>query len=96
MKLELTVKAIGHHVESFACVNVPEPFIAAFEPLRFCTNPALAYALSETTANSEEAQKILTFRQEAASEIATALSQLIVDEMTKNDTLDGYLIKNEA
>lgn len=90
MKLSLRVDVDGLYFSGGACVDIPEPFVKAFEPLRITDDSFLAYTTGECSAESLECRTVTKLRETAAKEMAEILTQLILGEMKRNDTLNGY------
>lgn len=88
MKINLTVSINEQFYTGGAGMEVPDILEQAFEPLKVTDDRLLATVLNEKT--MDEARIVLRFRENAAKELAEAMASLILDEMRKNDTLDGY------
>ncbi len=90
MELQITVHARGEHWNGGACINVAEPLQYAFEPIKTTDEPMLAFATGETMQGSQEVQRKLKLRKDAAKELAEALAEHLLSEMSKRDTHNGY------
>lgn len=91
MKINLSVRINDQFYTGGADMEVPDILEQAFEPLRKTDEPFLAAVLGEST--MVEAQIVLRFRKNAAKELSEAIAGLILEEMQKNDTLNGYPLK---
>ncbi len=69
-------------------MDVPELFTKCFEPTRSGDVPLISALAEEVTIH--EAKIIMKTREDAAEVLAKQLSKMIVSEMKKNDTHNGY------
>lgn len=91
MQLEITVRAVGEHWCGGACIKVPEPLQYAFEPVKTTDEPLLvAFNSGAVMRGSDEVRRKLKLREEAAKELAEALTRHLLCEMQKHDTHNGY------
>jgi hypothetical protein len=91
MYLRISVSALGQFFDASVTIEVTEPYVRAFKPLRTTDDPMTAYANGELTADSASARVVMKFREEAAKEIAAALTDQLVKIMQRNDTFNGYV-----
>lgn len=90
MKLRITVCADGNHFEGGASLIVPDPLVAAFAPMKTASDPFVAGINGELIRGSHQEMRVVRLRQEAAREIADALTEHLIHEMSKRDTYNGY------
>ena len=88
MQLELTVNLRGQFVSVGAFIEIPEMFRQCFEPMKVCTDVYLAGMLNEVSV--AESRIIMKTREDAAEIIAKNIADMLVDEMKKHDTRNGY------
>lgn len=93
MNLEITICANGRYWNGGAKIRVPDPMIMAFEPLKSCDDTIMAMATGDILAASEELKTKLTIRKDAAEYLATTITKYLLGEMSKNDTHNGYSVK---
>lgn len=89
MDIELTVRVRGQYFSGGASVTVPELVTQCFEPMRMTDIPEMALT-GETFYTSPVANRITLTRKEAADVLADVISKMIVSEMKKGDTFNGY------
>ena len=94
MRLVITVFADGIFVSERASVEVPEPIVECFKPLK-TTDCEFGRILGEFDAGSAAARKVLVMREKAAKEISDALTEQLLKLMAKNDKFNGYEIEKE-
>jgi len=90
MKLLLRVIAQGRYSSVGAEIEISEMQQKCFEPLRTADDPALAYINGERSAGSAEAKVVMKTRDDAAEIMAKEIARMLVREMKKNDTHNGY------
>jgi len=90
MKIQLRVDVDGIHFRGGAIVEVPESMNYFFEGIDESDENELLCFSSKTFIEKIEVKKALRLRSEAAKEMAEALTSLILSEMSKNDTYNGY------
>ena len=90
MKVSLIVNVGGFLGEHGASIEVPDSMIAAFEPIKTTDDPMFYFLNGEKIAGSQEVKTALKFREDSADRLAQFLSNLIIDQMKKNDTHNGY------
>lgn len=66
----------------------------AFMPLKTTDEPLIAYATGELVEGSAFVQKVVKTREDAAERISEILAEILVNEMKKNDTHNGYRIND--
>ena len=89
MKIELLVRVDGRNFNGGACIEVPELLVRSFEPLQ-TSDCMFGTALGEPHRSSVQIETRLELRDQAASKLAGSLAALIVNEMSKLDTHNGY------
>lgn len=94
MRISLTVMVDERFYTGGGGIVVPDILELAFEPLKITEDRFLAAVLQEV--NEEEARSVLVFRKNAAKDLSEAIAGLILEEMQKSDTLNGYPIERLA
>ena len=92
MEIRLTVTAKGRFWNGGACIDVDDPMSEVFEPLKTCDDPIMQLINGEILAESTTARSVLKIRKDAADYLANKISDLLLKEMKKNDTHNGYKI----
>ncbi|MCP5006896.1 MAG: hypothetical protein GY941_23560 [Planctomycetes bacterium] len=90
MELEIVVRARGQHWYGGAAIIVPEPMVEAFEPLNTCDEPTMPFITGDVPIESQEVQRVLKVRTDAAELLSKALANQLLTEMKKLDTHNGY------
>lgn len=90
MKMILDVRMDGMHFSGGASVEIEEAMQYTFEPINTCDDPLLTPINGEFDAGSYEVQKVIKVRDGYANYLAEQLARLIIKEMSKNDTHNGY------
>ncbi len=90
MKLTICVRVDGMYRKAEACMDLPEPLIRAFEPLNTADDPFLGALFRQPQPRSFAVKEVFKMREEAAKEIADAITAHLIKEMSKNDTHNGY------
>jgi len=93
MKLHITVVGIDRFHHSGISTEVADVYREAFRPLRTTDSPILAIALNEPMPCSERSRKVLTLRKDAAKVLGNHIAELLLKEMAKADTLNGYTLE---
>ena len=88
MKLMLRIDVDGMHWNGGVIREIPEMFERCFAPLKTCDEPIIAYATGDVM--EREAKIIMKTREDAAEVLAKEISEMLVMEMKKNDTHNGY------
>lgn len=89
MKLEITVTVCGRYFRGGAAMEVPESLVEAFNQLDTTTEPLFSSFGTELH-NGESHKRVIKLRREAAKEISDALTRVLMNQMAKNDTMNGY------
>ena len=92
MKLRLSVDIDGRYWSGAVAVDVPELVCQQFEPLKICDDPYIAMATGEFPMRGEAAKVVIKTREDAAKILAEQLAEMIVAQMRKNDTHNGYKV----
>ena len=88
MRLRVTVNADGQYFNGGAEIVIDEPMSKCFEPMR--SGDAGVFSAIAGDLCEEKARIVMKTRDDAAEYIAKHLAELLVDEMKKNDTHNGY------
>ena len=92
-EIELIARVRGVYETFGGCIKVPSLMYEAFEPLKTGDDPIMGIVSGEVYRESEEAKRIIKVREDAAKILADELAALIVSEMKKYDTHNGYKVK---
>ena len=90
MKIRLRVDIEDQYWRGGAIIEVPSVFIAAFKPLKTTDDPLLAWPTGDIYVCSQDVKKVVELRKDAAKMLSTELAKMIINEMEKNDTFNGY------
>lgn len=90
MELKLTVEASGRHWSGGVCIEVTEPMQYVFEPINTCDDPITAIATGDELPCNESVRQKLGMRKDAAKDLARVITEMLLNEMKKNDTHNGY------
>ena len=90
MQLRITVVAAGRFFCDVACIEISEPLVEAFKPLKTTDDAFLSCALGDPLPDSFCAKKTIKLREEAATEITEALTTQLIKIMKQHDTHNGY------
>lgn len=90
MRLQLRVDVDGMYWSGGAISQIPDLYYQAFEPLKTCDDSIIAYATGENLAGSEEVHRVMKIREDAAEILAGEITRMILAEMKKHDTNNGY------
>jgi hypothetical protein len=71
-----------------ACINIADVIEKHFKPIKICDDPIYRSIIGEIS--SSEANVIMSLRKDAVEVISKELANMIVNEMKKNDTVNGY------
>jgi hypothetical protein len=88
MKLSLKVMVDGRYNSTGAGMEIPELFRECFEPIDACDDEFIAIAVGGVS--HKTAKIVMKTREDAAEILAKELANMIVFEMKKNDTKNGY------
>jgi hypothetical protein len=94
MRLSLRVDIDGMYWRGGACMEIPEMFRQCFEPMRSGDVPIFSQLAGEVS--SEEVRMVMKTREDAADILAKELAKMIVSEMKKKDTHNGYANQSQA
>ena len=97
MKLRVTVYADGMRcgVDTIgASILVTDSLVHAFKPMKTAVDPFVGAINGELMRGSDAEHRVVRLREEAAKEIAAALTEHLIHEMSKHDTYNGYQIAN--
>lgn len=90
MKLTLRCYVDGIQFNGGSSIQIPEPFVEHFEPLRVSDDPMLAYLEYGKTPASAKFEHRVKLREDAAKILAEQLAALIIEQMQALDTVNGY------
>jgi hypothetical protein len=93
VRLHITVTAVDHFHNVGAAIEVPDIYKEAFRPFKTTESPILSICLNEPMPNSEIARRVLTLRKQAAKELSEHIAEILLKEMAKADTLNGYALE---
>ena len=88
MRISLQVQVEGRYWTGAAGVEVPDLLRETFTPIDVCTDALTAMAVGGVT--EVVARKVMIVRKDAAEILAKQLTELILSEMRKQDTANGY------
>jgi hypothetical protein len=90
MKVEVLVYSQRGHGRAGVCIEVPEMFEQAFDRFDICEDRFVAAACGGT---SNAKMKVVTkLREGAAKEMSAYIAELLIQHMTKDDTVNGYKV----
>lgn len=92
MEISLSVSVRGVNFSGGAARTVPELFERYFKPLKTCDDPFVAIARDEYPYGGQKATRVRVGRRDLANILAEEISNIIVEQMKKNDTHNGYKI----
>lgn len=90
MKLTISVSVDGRYAKAAACMDLPEPLVMAFEPLKTTDDQLLSVLFNEPMPSSVAAKRVLKLREESAKEIADTITTYLMKVMSEQDTHNGY------
>ena len=90
MKISLRLDVNGMYGDWGAIVEIPELFRQTFAPMKTCDELLVAMATGDMIAESSECRIVMETRKDAAEILAKELARMIVGEMKKGDTHNGY------
>lgn len=97
MRLSIRTSLDGRFCNSYANVEVPELLTAVMAPIATTDDVTVAYAVAsaigELPADCAEVTMLLKLREDAAAIIAKELTTMLVAQMSKLDTHNGYIKK---
>ena len=88
MKLSVRVDIDGMYWSGGAIMEVPELVCQQFEPMKTCDDPYIAMATGEIS--KAQAKVVIRTREDDAKILAEHLTKMLIAEMRKNDTHNGY------
>ncbi|WP_086931584.1 hypothetical protein [Agarilytica rhodophyticola] len=91
MNIRVMVQVDGTYWSGGSSIELAEPLERLQEPIRTTDIPEMAWINGEDLAGSVEVRRRIRLREEAATEIAEALTDILIKEMSKRDTHNGYL-----
>lgn len=94
MRVALKVIVDGNYFTGEVCIEIPELINECFAPLRTCDDSTISYITGDTF-KDEAIKKVIVTRKDAADYLARKLSNMIVSEMNKHDTNNGYPVTGE-
>ena len=96
MEIKLTVHVNEGSFSAGAGVKIPRVFVEAFEPMKTCDDPIIAYCTGDVLAGSSGVMASMKIREDAAESLAKALTREILSVMNKQDTHNGYALQKDG
>ena len=91
MKLEVSAYSQRGYGSAVVCIEIPEMFEQAFDRVDVCDDFNLLAASCGGISKAE--MKIVTkLREDAAKDLSDHIAKLLIQHMTKNDTVNGYAV----
>lgn len=90
MKIRLRVDVDGEYFNGGAIAEVPELMTELFRTVDLCEDPLMAILSGGHVVGSAKYEKVIKKREDAARILAKELTRLIISEMNKHDTQNGY------
>lgn len=88
MELRINVLVNGIYWDGGASVIVPDLLVESFNPVDKCDDAFIAGIVGGETYESME--RVIKLRKDAAEILSRQLTELLIREMSKNDTHNGY------
>ena len=95
-EIELQVNVRGMCWSGGASVKLDDLQSRCFEPLKTCSEPIGALLSGDKIKGSYQEVMVIKTREDAAKILAESLADLIVKEMSKNDTHNGYEVNEDG
>lgn len=89
-KATLKIVLEGEYGSWYSAMNIPDLYLRAFEPLKTCDNPIIAWITGETL--YVEGRIVLKMRKDADDILARELTSVILSAMGRDDTHNGYKV----
>ena len=89
MKLSIRINASGRYWSGGTAIEIAEPLVQVFDPIRATDIPLMALA-GEVIEGSPAVKQVLIMRKHVAEELSEAFTTLLMKEMRKYDTHNGY------
>ena len=93
MRLRVTVNADGQYFNGGAEIVIDEPMSKCFEPMK--SGDAGVFSALAGDLSTEQVEVVMKTREDAAEYIAKHPARLLVGEMKKGDTHNGYSTHKE-
>lgn len=91
MDIRLTVQVDGMYFNGGASIKIDEQlYYDVFEPVKTCDDMMLAVVTGDSLIGSKPVERKLVLRKHAAKDISEAITKLLIMEMSKKDTHNGY------
>jgi hypothetical protein len=91
MELQLSVVAnCGRDGTFHSSTKLPNAFIEAFEPMRTCDDRRLAMATAELVPGDAAYMRKRKLREDIAQYLSTALTRMLLEQMRRADTHNGW------
>lgn len=95
-EIELQVNVRGMCRSGGASVKLTDLQTRCFEPLKTCSEPMGALLSGDKIKGSYQEVVVVKTREDAAKILAESLADLIIMEMKKNDTHNGYKVNEDG
>ena len=89
-ELTLGVAVNGQYDNAAIKLEIADLFHEAFEPLKTCDDLTMAYITKDKLICSQAVQRVIKLREDTAKILAENLTQLLLEQMKKHDTHNGY------
>lgn len=93
MKVEVRISQYSHYFAAGASMEIPNCLHEAFAPVEVRADAFDRVFLGGIS--ERQMQKVMVVREDAAKIIAEALTEMLVAEMSKRDTRNGYTKEDE-
>jgi hypothetical protein len=90
MKIEVLAHSQRGYASAAVCIEIPEMFEQEFDRVDVCEDRFVAAACGGI---SNESMEIVTrLRKDAAKDLSEHIAKLLIQHMTKDDTVNGYKV----
>jgi len=90
MKLHLEVVVQGRFGRGGVTIEIPELIRECFEPLKVSDEPLMAWVGGGVVESSQACRTVLKTRKDAAEILSKNITEMLLAEMGKRDTHNGY------
>ena len=81
------------HERDVIGLTIGDPFVAKFAPVDVCDEPLLRLLSPNSVSTEQYAKVIMEQRKDVAEDLAHILTEKLMEEMSKRDTINGYPIE---